>query len=556
MTTFNCCFINLNSFENLTLKKFKKMHKKKNILLLLIALLTLPSLYQDLIAHSGNEVDDLLSIIEKQGSLQNGVFNFDPKRWGIVEGKVSDEVALNNKNIINNIIYKVKAMGITTFKIDKMDAYFGVDIDERDPYFGANGTNRFAIFVPSNFNLVMTKNTNLRLQPNGYSRYSLLFGWEVDNVTISGGKLWGDRYTHDYTTIGGTHEWGHLIRFKAVHNGVVDNVEMHEATGDGFEVYGSSDRNADGTLKPNRRESFNITVKNCLINDNRRNNITIADGTNMFFEYNTIISAGSKNDSPSVKSNTTAPGVALMIESREGHHPDGNAIDLWEKVENIHIRNNIFEDNRADLVLLSGEKIYIYENTFKSKRNVSVSAAVNGKVYNNSFESTERLASNSRALLLETRTFANGEDRVKNYEVSNNTFTGYQYAVVAGGQGHTIKDNVVTDCKIGLVLGALKDIEFDNNTISSNIDNSIGYYTFSIETSIKNCVIKNGETNVQGLQLYFSNNNNNDTGAITIDNVDFNGVIALNNVQNTTVKNSTFNNIEIKKCSPTLINNN
>ena len=89
-------------------------------------------------------------------------------------------------------------------------------------------------------------------------------------------------YTHDYTTISSSHEWGHIIRFKGVHNAVVDNVEMHEGSGDGFEVFGVSDRLADGSLKPGKWESFNITVKNCLINDNRRQNITIADGTNIF----------------------------------------------------------------------------------------------------------------------------------------------------------------------------------------------------------------------------------------------------------------------------------
>ena len=37
---------------------------------------------------------------------------------------------------------------------------------------------------------------------------------------------------------------------------------------------------------------------------------------------------------------------------------------------------------------------------------------------------------------------------------------------------------------------------------------------------------------------------------------DFKGDIRLNKVQNITVKNSTFNNIRIDDCNPTLINNN
>lgn len=27
----------------------------------------------------------------------------------------------------------------------------------------------------------------------------MIFCWKQENVTISGGKLWGDRYEHDYS---------------------------------------------------------------------------------------------------------------------------------------------------------------------------------------------------------------------------------------------------------------------------------------------------------------------------------------------------------------------
>lgn len=505
---------------------------------------------------SGELLNATLTLGGSVPQMKDTTFNFDPKRWGIIEGKVSDEVALNNKNIINNVIYKVKEMGITTFKIDKMDAYFGVDIDERDPYFGANGTNRFAIFMPSNFNLIMTENTNLRVQPNGFPIYSLLFSWEVDNITISGGKLWGDRYAHDYTTISGTHEWGHLIRFKAVHNGVVDNVEMREGTGDGFEVYGSSDRNADGTLKPNRRESVNITVKNCLIDDNRRNNLTVADGKDIYIDNNIFRNAGSTFEGEGHDSNAIAPAVAFIIEGREGHRPDGNSIDLWETTENVHVRNNLFEENRVDIVLLTGEKTFIYDNTFKSHKGISLSVNVDGQIYNNSFENKEALSLNSFGISLQSKTFANGEFRSRNYEVANNTITGYHYGILASGEGHKIKDNTITDCQGGIVLGKSKDLEFDNNTIYSKVDSSKGYFAFSGETSIKNCLIKNGSTDVQGRALSLSDINNEEEGEIIIDNIVFNGDIVIDNAQNITVQNSTFNNIEVKDCNPTLIDNN
>ena len=498
---------------------------------------------------SGELLNSSLTLSGSSPLLKDTTFQFDPQRWGIVEGKVSDAVALNNGEILNGMITQAKNMGISTFKIDEMDAYFGINNDDRKPY---------AIFVPSNFNLIMTDNTNLRIQPNGQPYYALLFSWEVDNVLISGGKLWGDRYTHDYNTTGGSHEYGHIIWFKAVQNGVVDNVEMHEGTGDGFYVSGSSDRNRDGSLKEDRRESFNITVKNCLIDDNRRNNISIVDGTNIFIEYNTIRNAGSGDDSSEVSSNGTSPRAGIDIEARKHNFPDGNSVGDIEKTENVHIRHNIMEDNYAgDVALFNGENTFVYENTFRSKGGVGSAYSYNNKIYNNVFERPEGLMSGSAAIKLEPRYWANGNHRNTDFEVYGNTISGYQFAILAGGQGNTFNNNTMTDCQRGIILLTSEDLVFDNNTISSNISNSYGYYTFSGEGSIKNCLINNGEISVQSRDLFFSNTNNDEAGYITIDNVDFNGGgIFLNSAQNITIKNSTFDDIKIIDCNPILVNNN
>ncbi|WP_208326563.1 NosD domain-containing protein [Algibacter lectus] len=495
---------------------------------------------------SGELLNPSLSISGSYPQTKDTSFYFDPRRWGIIEGKVSNEIAISNSSIFNKVINLAKEYGITNFIIDEMDAYFGV----------GNNPSHYALRLPSNINLMMSDNTNIRVQPNSYAWNDLILCWEADNILISGGKLWGDRYTHDYESESGTHEFGYLINFKAVHNSVIDNVELHEATGDGFHILGGSDRNADGSLKPNRRESINVTIKNCLINDNRRDNISVVDGRNIFIENNTFRKAGNDSDSPSANAKSVSPRVAVMIESREKVAPDGNSVYKWEITENVHIKNNVFENNRADIVLLSGEKAYIYQNTFKSLSGVTVGAAVDGKIYNNKFESQEGPISNSYGLLLESRTFANGEDRVKNYEVTNNTFIGYQYGILANGTDHTIKDNIITNCKRGITLGASTNLQLDNNIISSNISDSYGFYTFSFESYLKNCIIKNGEINVLGTPLFLINKNNDEDGDITIDNVNFKGRIRLQAVQNITIKNSIFSSTKFVDSDPILINNN
>jgi parallel beta-helix repeat protein len=504
--------------------------------------------FSDNTVISGELLNSSLTLSGSTPVMKDTKFHFDPQRWGILEGKVSDAVAMTNSNIINQTIISVKELGVDTFVIDKLDAYFGMqDL----------GQSKFtSIFIPSNFSFIMTENTNLRVQPNALEKCALLFSWNTDNVLISGGKLWGDRYEHDYSS-GSSHEWGHIIFFKGVHNGVVDNVEMHEGSGDGFYVSADAQRNFDGSLQSGRRESFNVMVKNCLINDNRRNNISIVDGTNIFIEYNTIRNAGSGDNSSGVSSNGTSPRAGIDIEPRKKNAPDNNSVYDIEKTENVHIRHNIMEDNYAgDIALYSGEKTYVYENTFRSKSGIGAAYSYNNKIYNNTFERPEGLMAGSKGISLEPRYWANGTYRKTDFEIYNNTFSGYQFGIIAGGQGHVIKNNIMNDCERGIILVNSEDLVFDNNTISSNISNSYGYYTFSGEGSIKNCLIKNGETNVQGIELYFSYKNNDEAGDIIIDNVDFNGDIRFNNIQNITVKNSSFTDIEITNCTPILMNNN
>ncbi|WP_142786018.1 right-handed parallel beta-helix repeat-containing protein [Changchengzhania lutea] len=499
----------------------------------------------------GNILNSTLTIGGSSPQMKDTAFQFDPQRWGIVEGVVSDAVALNNKEILNIIIAQAQSMGITTFEIDKIDAYFEVSSP------GNKHQEENTILIPSNFHFKMGKDCNLRVQPTHIERSALLSSRGTENVIISGGKLWGDRYTHDYKTITSRHGWGHVMMIRGVHNGIIDGVEMHEGAGDGIQIAGLEHRNNDGSLKSHGRESKNVTLKNCLINDNRRNNISMVDGTDIYIEYNTIKNSGSGDDSSEVSSNGTSPRAGIDIEAFKNNAPDNNSVYDWEKTENIHIRHNVFEENYAvDVALYNGEKAYVYENTFRSNRGISAAYSYNNKIYNNRFERPEGLMSGSAAIKLEPRYWGNGTHRIKDFEVNNNTFTGYQFAIVAGGQGHEFKNNIMTNCQRGIILIVSEDLEFDNNKITSNVDRSYGYYTFSTELSIKNCLIKNGETNVENRGLYFYNNNNDETGDITIDNVTFNGGISLNAAQNVTIKNSAFDEIKIVDCEPILINNN
>lgn len=485
--------------------------------------------------------------IDGEVSLENSTFIFDKNKWNIKEGKVSDDIAFDNLNIIKETIALAERLNGDTFEIDDIDAYF--DVSRKEKWHD----EKAAIAIPSNFHFKMGNSCTLRVQPNEEPGYVLLYIKKTKNVNISGGKLIGDRFTHDYSS-GGAHDWGHTMVIDGVHNITVDGVEMREGAADGLIIEGVRDRNRDGSLVDGGQESYNVTVKNCLFDNNRRNNISVVDGTKIYIEQNIIRNAGSGiPDEGFYSSNGTSPRAGIDIESRKYNYPDGNSLGHTEKTEDVHIRNNTFTDNYgADLALFNNEKTYAYGNTFHGT--VSAAYSYNCKIYDNNFINDQEL-SGSKAINFEPRYWANGEHRITDFEIYNNTIEGYQFGIVLGGQDHYVHDNQLTNNQRGIILLNSVGNRFEDNNISSSLQDSFGYFTFSSNNSLKDITIKNGNVDVGHFGLFFSNDNEGESGKVLIDNIEFNNIISLRNAHGITIQNSSYNSINITDCQPTLINN-
>ena len=106
--------------------------------------------------------------------LVDPVFNFVPARWGIIQGQTDRRSAFSNRITFEKIINKVKSMGAETFKIGAFDAYFDVvtitNAQDKNFYPWLEGIN-----IPSDFTLLMSPETHLRVFPNDYKKYSLAF---------------------------------------------------------------------------------------------------------------------------------------------------------------------------------------------------------------------------------------------------------------------------------------------------------------------------------------------------------------------------------------------
>ncbi len=266
--------------------------------------------------------------------LSKNEFEFIPNKWDIIEGRVNNEIARKNRDILEKNILYIKDLGASKFSINKMDAFFKVD------GFLIDGVPAIhAINIPSDFHLSMTDNTHIRMQPNGHFRPTLLAIYDARNIIISGGNLHGDRDTHNYNSnfvdsdgaTGPTHEWGHTMEIKGGQNITIDGVTFNDPTGDGVNISGIYHY-----FDTNHIKSENIVLKNNTFKRARRTNLVITSGEEIYIENNEFIDGGIDTQT----SKATAPSSNINLEPSRFRDTNTNELIEYERVSHVYIRNN------------------------------------------------------------------------------------------------------------------------------------------------------------------------------------------------------------------------
>lgn len=125
------------------------------------------------------------------------------------------------------------------------------------------------VVLTDNQKLIMSPSALLVAIGNNSSHYRIIYAFDRDNVTISGGQIIGDRDIH--TGKGG--EAGHGIQIDGCKNVHISDVEISKCWGDGIYLgaYSSSEKpSCDG-----------VTIENCNLHHNRRSNLSITDANNV-----------------------------------------------------------------------------------------------------------------------------------------------------------------------------------------------------------------------------------------------------------------------------------
>jgi hypothetical protein len=130
------------------------------------------------------------------------------------------------------------------------------------------------IFAQSNSQIYFQKNSSLILKPTANVRYQIISLHGVENVKIYNPRLVGDRDKH----LDSKGEWGFGIDIRGSRNIDVFNANISDCWGDGIVLVKTMRNIRPGITKQEIFSTENINIIGGIINNVRRNGITIAGG--------------------------------------------------------------------------------------------------------------------------------------------------------------------------------------------------------------------------------------------------------------------------------------
>jgi len=399
-------------------------------------------------------------------------FTFNKTTSLIEEGAITDLVAKNNRRIMTEAIrHTFETYPLcTTWKCDDtMDAFFNVNAGLLQ-----NPDDLYAQSIQISYdNKTFDFGTaKLRVQPNKYGFYTLVGLWRGTNVTLENGEFYGDRFQHTYDpTISGSYDNGILIGFYGAKQCTLDGVKTYESIGDGFIIrsgsYSQVNRLPDGSPNPEGWYSEQITIKNSLFKNHRRNGLAFTDVTallvspftrsvidNCDFVSNGLSPLDEWNGQPPVwglSPNGYTPRHAIDFEAitevtDTGVFPTGTTVyNIREKIENVHVTNCRFIDNWADLDLYKCWDMEINDNYFEGA--VGNVASYNINIHHNLFNFTDPSDGKDKVTAgakVYARLRADGESYCRNWDINDNVFVGHwNPAIAVGGTDHSILRNQI-----------------------------------------------------------------------------------------------------------------
>ncbi|WP_281986089.1 right-handed parallel beta-helix repeat-containing protein [Aquimarina aggregata] len=408
---------------------------------------------------SGGKIDGRLmsSKLDLEGdvTLIDPTFQFFPIRWEIVEGRVAQPIAFQNHKNIQKVVDLVKSLGAETFSINKMDAFF----DTEDVF-----TN--TVRLPSNFHFKMSENTHMRVQPSNQNYATKLFMIQnAENVTLSGGFLHGERDTHTGPPTGS----GTLVNITSGTNILVENVHISDSGVSGLTI-NSFKFATDPEYSPSRM----IRIRGCTFDSNRRNNMSVTDGTDIIIENCKIYRAGIDTEF----SIGSRPKIGIDVEPTE-----------LQRIDGVIIRNCEEKEGAGAALLAAGGNNVTFENN-TTQSTIGWNIASNVKILNNTIDGSGIGAGLKDPV---------GRRTSKGNIISGNTVSNAITGIAATNGDTQIFNNTFINCKVAMIINALTNADIYENTIRSDKESSFG---FTIQDYADDVVFRANKVNVTGRAIF------------------------------------------------------
>lgn len=177
--------------------------------------------------------------------------------------------------------------------------------------------NGSALIIPSN--TCFHNEATIKVIPNSWKRYSLIYINNVTNVTIDGGMYVGDVIGHKSTE----GEWGHGIKCSGATNVLIKNLALKEFWGDGIDlIEGLNDQNEAIV------DCRNVQIINVRCLHNRRQGLSIEAAHDVLIKDSEFAFTGYLK--------STLPSAGVDIEPWQANGP---------KISNITFDSCSFHDN-------------------------------------------------------------------------------------------------------------------------------------------------------------------------------------------------------------------
>ena len=292
-----------------------------------------------------------------------------------------------------------------------------------------------------------------------------------DNVTIEGNNsmFLGERLSHNYTSVKipsskTTAEWVTGLTIVGA-NVIISGLQLKDWTGDCIGVFSSvklrTGNPNESSTTPMTHYAKQVTIKNCIVDGARRNNISVTDCDGFLIDNCLVQNAGYTDINGKTGTN---PKLGIDLEPYKA----GTVND--EIVRNGTVSNCTFIENRlGDCTSYNSYNIKIINN--HSSAGFSYGYAQNTVIANNVIDMSVPRVNSAAADGKGTGISSIGTSAFDTYNHANNTvITGnVLYGCTTGvdvrGQSATISNNMFVKCKIAIGSYQASDLSIANNFI-------------------------------------------------------------------------------------------